>query len=205
MAGPTLLLATSNPGKRTELLAFLPQGTDVLTLTDIDMVMPEEVGVTFIENATTKARFTCEMSGLLTIADDSGLEVAALHGAPGIRSARYAGEPVDDGRNRTRLLAELARRPKEDRSARFRCVVAIARPDGTVATGEGICAGTIGFAEAGVNGFGYDSLFVLPDGRTMAELDPTEKNRISHRARAYEVVAPTLTTWLAEISVGDRR
>lgn len=205
MAGPTLLLATSNPGKRTELQAFLPPGIDVLTLADVDVTMPAEDGETFLEIASVKAEFAARSSGLLTVADDSGLEVDALGGAPGVLSARFAGEPSDDSRNRSKLLSELAAHPGVDRSARFRCAVAVATVDGRLATGEGACPGSIGYEEIGENGFGYDSLFRLPDGRTMAQLEPEEKNRISHRARAYEKIAPTVAAWLAEVGLGVRQ
>jgi len=194
-----LLLATSNPGKREELRAFIPTGVEIVTLADFDIDLPPEDGKSFVEIASTKAAFAARASGLLTIADDSGLDVDALAGAPGIWSARFAGEPVDDARNRTYLLAQLDCVPIGQRTARFRCAVAIANPDGVIATGEGACEGTIGMREVGSYGFGYDSLFVLPDGRTMAELETVEKNRISHRARAYEQIASQLELVLTTV------
>jgi len=192
MAGPTLLLATSNPGKRLELQAFVPPGIAILTLKDVDIVPPPEDGASFVEIACTKATFAANATGMIAIADDSGLEVDALGGAPGIWSARYAGEPTDDARNRSLLLTNLAEVPEKDRGARFRCAVAVATPDGVVTVGEGFCAGSIGCRDVGTNGFGYDALFRLSDGRTMAELTTDQKNRISHRARAYEQIAPVI-------------
>jgi XTP/dITP diphosphohydrolase len=133
---------------------------------------------------------------MLAFADDSGLEVDALGGAPGIRSARYAGEPPDDCRNREKLLAELRDVPQEQRTARFRCAVALARPDGPVEVRDGVCEGSIAFEEVGTNGFGYDSIFRLANGLTMAQLSLKQKNQISHRADAYRKIAPVLSTWI---------
>ena len=198
MAGSSLLLATSNPGKRIELLAFLPSGIEVLTLTDLNIELPPEDGESFSAIAMVKATVAAQASGLLAIADDSGLEVDALDGAPGIRSARYAGETTDDGRNRAKLLSAMRDIPLGRRTARFRCAVAVAHPDGEVQCRDGVCEGTIGTEEIGSNGFGYDSIFVLPSGQTMAQLTLEEKNQISHRADAYRKIAPTLTTWIAQ-------
>lgn len=200
MAGSPLLLATSNPGKRFELLAFLPPRLEVVTLTDIGIELPPEDGSSYGEIAAVKARVGAAMSGLITIADDSGLDVDALGGAPGIRSARYSGEPPDDARNRRKLLTELAGIAEGRRTARFRCAVAIAHPDGRVEHRNGRCEGTIGFQAVGNNGFGYDSLFVLPNGLTMAQLSLEEKNRISHRADAYRAIAPLLAGWLPAVA-----
>ncbi len=196
MAGSSLLLATSNPGKRVELLAFLPAGIEVLTLADFQIELPPEEGETFGEIAAVKATVAAKESGLLALADDSGLEVDALGGLPGIRSARYAGDPADDARNREKLRSAMRNVPTDQRSARFRCAVALARPDGEVEFSNGTCEGSIGFEEVGTNGFGYDSLFLLPSGLTMAQLPLEEKNRISHRADAYRRIAPVLTSWL---------
>ncbi len=196
MAGSPLLLATSNPGKRIELLAFLPTDVEVLTLTDLNIELPPEEGASFGEIAKVKATVAAKSSGLLAIADDSGLEVDALGGEPGIRSARYAGEPVDDARNRSKLLSAMRDVPPDRRRARFRCAVAIARPDGDVEYRDGTCEGSIGFEEIGTNGFGYDSLFRLHTGLTMAQLPLAEKNQISHRADAYRQIAPILTEWI---------
>ncbi len=203
MAGSPLLLATSNPGKRRELLACLPPETEVITLAELNLTLPPEVGNSFVEIASAKASFAGQASGLITLADDSGLEVDALSGAPGVRSARYAGDPPDDARNRARLLTELVLVSLDQRSARFHCAVALFHPDGRLETGTGSCSGSIGFEEIGDNGFGYDSIFRLPDGRTMAELEESEKNRISHRTRAFEVIAATVSAWLYPESNGS--
>lgn len=195
MAGSPLLLATSNPGKRIELLAFLPAGIEVLTLKDLNIELPPEDGESFSAIATVKATVAAQASGLLAIADDSGLEVDALGGAPGIWSARYAGGATDDARNRAKLLSSMQGIPLDKRTARFRCAVALASPGGEVECRNGVCEGTIGFEEIGTNGFGYDSLFVLPSGLTMAQLPLEKKNQISHRADAYRKIAPILTRW----------
>jgi XTP/dITP diphosphohydrolase len=183
-----LLIATSNPGKvreYEELLAGLPV---VLTFPDPEELQlePDESGETFEENARIKALAYAQASGLLTLADDSGLEVDAMGGAPGVRSARYGGAGASDADRYGRLLAALAAVPAGQRSARFRCVVALARPDGSVYTVEGSCEGEIGFTPTGTHGFGYDPVFVVAGygGQTMAELAPEVKNQISHRARA---------------------
>ena len=202
---PTLLLATANPGKRRELAALLPRQIRLLTLDDLLIQLPPETGPTFAENASAKAEFAASRSGLLTLADDSGLEVDALGGEPGVRSARYAGEPPNDEANRRKLLAALVGVPQEQRSARFQCAVAIASPAGVVVTGYGSCVGSIGSAPVGAHGFGYDPIFVLPDGRTMAELTQGEKNQVSHRAAAYRAVLPSLTRHLSGDVEDDRR
>lgn len=146
----------------------------------------EENGVTYSENAIAKAQFYAAATGLVALADDSGLEVAALDGAPGVYSARYAGENASDADRRQLLLSELSKTSNTDRRARFVCVVAIADPAGTVLNvSEGIRSGTIAFAPRGDGGFGYDPLFI-PDGhtQTFAELPEIIKNLISHRALA---------------------
>jgi XTP/dITP diphosphohydrolase len=145
-----------------------------------------ETAPTYAENAIAKAQFYARAAGLNALADDSGLEVEALGGAPGVYSARYAGEGASDADRRSLLLSELAQQTSENRNARFVCVVAIAKPDGTLlSTAEGICEGKMIFEERGTNGFGYDPLFV-PKGfeQTFAELTDSIKNQISHRARA---------------------
>jgi XTP/dITP diphosphohydrolase len=134
---------------------------------------------------------------MLALAVDSGLEVDALGGAPGVRSARFAGEPRDDARNRKALLSALADIPQERRNARFVCAVTIATPDGTVWTSDGTLNGTILDRERGTRGFGYDSVFLLPDGRTVAELLDEEKNAVSHRSAAIRAILPTLQLALA--------
>jgi XTP/dITP diphosphohydrolase len=183
-----LLLGTRNPGKVKEITTILEDsGWTFSSLQEFAAVGPAaEDGVTYAENAIAKARFYAAATGLLALADDSGLEVAALGGAPGVYSARYAGEGASDADRRELLLAELSRVDARDRRARFVASVAIAHPNGEVLNlSEGICEGTITFEPRGTSGFGYDPLFV-PDGyyQTFAELSDEVKNRISHRARA---------------------
>ncbi len=153
-----------------------------------------ETGLTFEENARIKATAYARESGLLTLADDSGLEVEALGGEPGVRSARYAGDKASDTDRVKLLLANLANVPQEKRTARFRCVIAIATPQGEAAVCEGECRGYITFEAKGNNGFGYDPVFLFPElGQTMAELTPEVKGQISHRARAVKKVPAILT------------
>jgi XTP/dITP diphosphohydrolase len=181
----SLLLGTRNPGKLIEIESILADsGWSFSSLRQFPSVgEAEENFVTFAENAITKAQFYAAATGLCALADDSGLEVAALGGAPGVFSARYAAVNATDADRRNLLLSELT---GNDRRARFVSVVAIARANGEVLNiSEGICDGTITFSPRGSNGFGYDPLFV-PDGysQTFAELPDTVKNLISHRARA---------------------
>lgn len=188
---PALLIATDNPGKRQEyqaLFADLPYTLLTLREAGITQEIPEP-GQTFAENAGYKATLAARLSRLLTLADDSGLEVDVLHGAPGVRSKRYAGPEADDAARRARLLAELAAVPWEQRTARFRCVIAITEPtSGQTELCEGIVEGVIALEERGTGGFGYDSIFYLSErGKTMAELSAEEKNAISHRARAAAI------------------
>ena len=183
-----LLLGTRNPGKVKEITNILADSGWLLCfLTAFDDVEPpEENGETYADNAILKARAYAVATGLFALADDSGLEVAALAGAPGVFSARYAGEIASDADRRELLLSELGKTGNKDRSARFVAVVAIAAPDGTLLNvSEGICEGTITFTPRGHGGFGYDPLFI-PDGydQTFAELPENIKNRISHRALA---------------------
>ena len=192
-----LLIATNNPGKvreYEELLADLPVEITFPAQEGVGLEV-EETGLTFEENARIKALAFAQATGLLTLADDSGLEVDALGGAPGVHSARYAGPGASDIDRYQKLLTELEEVPTGGRSARFRCVVAIVQPDGTVYTADGACEGEIGFEPRGEHGFGYDPVFVVEGyaGQTMAELDPEIKNRISHRARAVEAARPILT------------
>ncbi len=180
-----LIVATGNRHKLDEIRAILPAGDLILEGLDTLPGMPAviEDGDTFAANAIKKAVITARHAGTWALADDSGIEVLTLDGAPGIRSARYAGEPCDDQANNRKLLREIDGKP--DRRARFRCAIALASPDGRAETVEGLCNGTVLEAARGTGGFGYDPLF-LPDGysATFAELDPAVKNRISHRARA---------------------
>ncbi len=182
-----LVLATRNEHKVREIRGIL-EGLDVELLSFLDLPdMPDviEDGATLDENAVKKAVEVAAATGLPSLADDTGLEVDALGGAPGVRSARYAGPACDYGANNTKLLAELSCVDDARRSAAFRCVVALAKRDGLVGTVEGRTTGTIIRARQGDGGFGYDPLF-RPDGyeRTYAEMSDTEKNAISHRGRA---------------------
>lgn len=201
-----LLIATQNPGKVREFQALLaPLDTDLCFPSDIDLDIdvPED-GDTYTDNASQKALIYARASGLLTLADDSGLEVDALDGAPGIYSARYA--PGHDVDRVEALLAYLTDVPLEQRTARFRCVVVIASPDGkAIHSTEGVCEGRIAFSPVGRGGFGYDPVFFLPEYNcTMAQLSQEEKNRISHRARAIEAALPKLCDLLTQ-RASDRR
>jgi XTP/dITP diphosphohydrolase len=195
-----LLVATQNPGKAREFQNLLaPLETPICFPSGIDLhiEVPED-GDTYAENASQKALAYARASGLLTLADDSGLEVDALNGAPGIHSARYAsGHDVD--RVET-LLAHLRDVPLAQRTARFRCVVVIASPDGEVTHSvQGVCEGHIACEPVGQGGFGYDPVFFLPEYNcTMAQLSQEEKNRISHRARAIKAALPILRDLLAQ-------
>jgi len=182
-----LLVATSNPGKVREFAAALEgEGFEVVGLEHLDDPPEvEETGATFEANARLKAEAYSRLTDLPVVADDSGLEVDALDGAPGIRSARYGGPGLDDqGRNR-KLLEALGETPPERRTARFRCVLALARSGRTIATFEGTIEGRILDAPRGANGFGYDPLFFHPEsGCTTAELTTEAKQRVSHRGTA---------------------
>ena len=187
MSKPKLLLATNNRAKVREY-AILLQGIPyrIVSLEDVNISeQVEETGTSFKENAILKARRYAELSGLTTIADDSGLEVDALGGEPGVRSARYAGKGASDKERIDFLLKKLVDVPWEKRQAQFRCVIAIAYPDGKVQICQGQCSGILTFAPLGDNGFGYDPIFYLSDlHKTMAELSMSEKNAISHRGKA---------------------
>lgn len=188
-----VLVGTTNPGKLREILAILGDIPGIAWVAPGDVLLPEvaETGETFLENALGKARAIARATGLPTLAEDSGLEVEALGGAPGVRSARFAGEPPDHEANNRKLLASLA--GARNRRARFRTVAALALPNGRVWTGEGTLEGEIAPEPRGSGGFGYDPLFI-PRGetRTLAELSPEEKNRLSHRRRALEALRPVL-------------
>jgi XTP/dITP diphosphohydrolase len=184
-----LLIATYNPGKvkeYEELLAGLPLELTYPAQEGLDIEVAE-TGESFAENARLKAIAYARASGLLTLADDSGLEVDALGGEPGIRSARYAGKGASDEERYQLLLEKLQGVPREERTARFRCIIAVATPEGQIHTAEGTCEGIIAFEPKGEHGFGYDPVFYLPKyGKTMAELPPATKNQISHRAGAAQ-------------------
>jgi XTP/dITP diphosphohydrolase len=165
------------------------------------MESPEETGATFLENAELKAREISLRTPDLVIADDSGLEVDALGGEPGVYSARYSGEPPDDERNIDLLLAKLEGVDPDRRTGRYRCVVAVAQRGEILLTAAGSCEGTIGYERRGSNGFGYDPIFIMADGRTMAELSDVQKNQISHRAVAFRAVADSLTELIGELTI----
>lgn len=182
---PRLLIATGNPHKVEEFRALL--GDLPFELVGLDQVgiheQIAETGTTFAENARLKAEGYCQQSGVLTLADDSGLEIAALNGAPGVYSARYGG--VSGRAQLDLVLHQLHDVPWPQRQARFVCVIAIAEPQGALHLVEGTLDGMIAYAPQGDFGFGYDPIFYLPErGLTVAQLPPAEKNRISHRARA---------------------
>jgi XTP/dITP diphosphohydrolase len=190
-----LLVATRNQGKLKEIRALLaPLSITVRGLADFPE-LPEivEDGFTFAANAEKKAATIARLTGRLTLADDSGLEVAALGGAPGIHSARYAGVDADDAANNRKLLAAMAALPPGERAAVFVCVMALCAPDGLCRTFSGRLGGEIIDAPRGTEGFGYDPLFVVAgQQRTLAEIPLDEKNRISHRAQALEQVVAVL-------------
>lgn len=189
-----LLLATQNQGKVRELQDPLRAlDIDVVGLHDLNVGQAEETGATFLENATIKARSAAEETGLWALAEDSGLQVDALHGAPGVRSARFAGEDAGDRENNAKLLAELAEIEEPRRTGRFCCVMVLAAPDGRLWSTEGTCPGRILTEPRGEGGFGYDPLFV-PDGeeRTFAELSSREKGALSHRGMALRKMLTTL-------------
>ncbi len=196
-----VLFATSNPHKLAEVKALLgPLGWEVIGLDELDQRPPEprEDGATFAENARLKALAYARATGLPCLADDSGLEVDALGGAPGVHSARYAAargsRAARDEANNQKLLRELSGVPADRRRARFACALCLARPDGTiVAETSGTCEGVIGEQPRGDGGFGYDPLLYLPElGLTVAELSPSEKNARSHRGSAARAMAERL-------------
>jgi XTP/dITP diphosphohydrolase len=192
---PKLLIATNNSGKLKELTGLLA-GSPYTPVSLADVGISEEVaetGATFEENATIKANSYARMGAILTLADDSGLEVAALGGEPGVLSARYAGEGADDSQRIAYLLDKLHNVDEADRTARFRCVIALATPGGDARLFSGECKGRILRRPRGENGFGYDPVF-LPEGlgKTMAELTEEEKNGVSHRSVAVRKAAVAL-------------
>jgi len=185
-----IVVATKNKGKINEL-EYILRDLNVQIVSQRDMnidVEVEEDGTTFEENALKKATEIMKLSGEVTLADDSGLEVDYLNGAPRIFSARYAGEGASDADRNNKLLAELKDVPFEKRTARFVCVIAAVWPDGRKIVTRGECHGIIHFKPVGNNGFGYDPIFFIPEyNRTMAELNSELKNKISHRAKAMEL------------------
>lgn len=196
MTPALLVLASGNAGKLREFHQLLaPLGFDVRPQADYGVADVEETGLTFVENALLKAREASRLSGLPALADDSGLEVDALNGAPGIYSARYAGEPKSDARNNDRLLASLAEVPEGRRQARYWCVLVLLRhaEDPVPLIVQRSWEGEILPAPRGEGGFGYDPLFWLPDqGATAAELTAEQKNRLSHRGRALQALVAAM-------------
>ena len=195
----TIVIATRNKGKAKEFEAlFNKKGYAVQTLLDYPEVPDiEETGITFQENALLKAETIAEQFETLVLADDSGLKVKALHGQPGVYSARYAGEEKNDAKNNAKLLNELADVKDEDREAVFHCSLALAMPGKNSLVVDGEVAGQIIGVPRGENGFGYDPLFYLEDKKkTMAELTEEEKNKISHRAVALENLENVFDDWL---------
>lgn len=196
MSAATLVLASSNPGKLREfqrLLADLPVVLRSASAEELE-ALPEE-GLDYEANALAKARIVARLAGLPALADDSGLEVEGLDGAPGPLSARFGGPGLDDAGRVQALLSALAGRPAASRRARFVCVAALAHPDGRSVSRRGECPGVILEAPRGVGGFGYDPIF-QPEERegSMAELAPEEKHAISHRGRALRALAPHLAS-----------
>lgn len=184
-----LLLATSNQHKLEEYRAiFSDLALKLVSLNDVQLDMEvEETGTTFAENAELKARAYAQASGMLTLADDSGLEIDALGGAPGVQSARYLGRETSYEERFRSILEQLKGFPVEQRTARFRCAIALAEPSGNTRIVEGTIEGVIADSPRGKHGFGYDPIFLVPElGKTLAELAPEHKNRISHRGRAAQ-------------------
>lgn len=191
-----LLVATHNQGKVTEFAEILQDlAIEWLSLDDVGVGQDvEETGRTFRENSVLKARAYAAETGLLTLADDSGLEVDALDGAPGVYTARYGGEGLTAVQRYQKLLNDIKTVPEPRRTARFRCVIVLAAPDGTIlGESEGVCEGRIALEPVGDNGFGYDPVFYLPQfNKTMAQLPAAQKHQISHRGQAVQAIVPRL-------------
>ena len=190
----TFLIATHNAKKKNELLRILePLGIDVKTDSELGLTLsePEETGETFYENALIKAKAGCEESGYPCVADDSGLMVDYLAGAPGVYSARFSGENSDDEKNNNKLLKLMADVPENERTARFVSVVCCAFPNGDIISARGECEGTIGYEKKGESGFGYDPLFMV-NGKSFAEMSAEEKDKLSHRGKALNLLLEKL-------------
>jgi len=195
-----LLLATTNRHKLEEYRAiFSDLPFTLLSLYDVHLdIHVEETGTTFAENAALKARAYAQASGLLALADDSGLEIDALGGAPGVHSARFSGSETSYEERFRLILDRLKGLPLEQRTARFRCSIAIAEPAGYCRVVEGTIEGVIADSPRGDHGFGYDPIFLVPElGKTTAEIAPEHKNRISHRGRAAQQACVLLANWPA--------
>lgn len=189
-----IVVGTRNSGKISEIreaLAGLP--FDIIGLPEQGIPDAEETGTTFEQNAIIKARHYAGHTGEYCLADDSGLEVDALHGEPGVYSARYAGEGASDSGNNNKLLQELQAVPQEQRTARFRSVLALVGPDESLLLAEGVCEGVLLTETRGTGGFGYDPLFWLPEyQQTLAEMTVNEKNAVSHRGNALKILKQKL-------------
>ena len=193
--GDSVVIASTNPGKIAEVRQIMAGLPLVLVTRDEVGGWPEieETGDTYLANALLKARAVVAVTGRAALADDSGIEVDALGGAPGVRSARFAGEQASDEDNNAKLIASLDGVPLERRGARYRCVAVLVTPDGAQMAGIGSCEGRIGFEPRGTGGFGYDPWFVPErESRTMAELTADEKHAISHRGKALRGLADKL-------------
>ncbi len=191
--------ATNNKKKLSELSRILsPLGVELRAVNELGFtaIDPEETGTTFEENAFIKAKAFCEHTGLPAIADDSGLCVEALDGAPGVYSARYAGEPCNDERNIEKLLSDMHDIAKEKRGASFVCSICCVFPNGDKVTASGKCNGFIGYERTGNGGFGYDPVFMREDGRSIAEYSDEEKDEISHRGNALRKFSAGLSEYL---------
>jgi len=204
VSSKTLLIATTNEGKIREIKEMLKDfDLKVMTLKDFpEIPPPEETGKTFFENALLKAKYYAEKTGLFALADDSGLEVEALNGAPGIYSSRFAGPDATDEKNNQKLLELLKDLPIEKRGARFVCVMVCYHPSGKYITAEGIWEGRIAFSPRGNFGFGYDPLFLVKEynyEKTAAELPPEIKNKLSHRGKALTHLKEKLKEFLKNL------
>ena len=199
----TIVLASGNPGKLKEIQAiFANQPYELIPQKEYSVSDADETGLTFVENALIKARHAAEQTGRMALADDSGIEVDYLKGAPGIYSARYAGQPCDDQANNMKLLSELTDVPPEQRTARFQCVLVLLRHvnDPMPLICSGTWEGIIVEQAHGNNGFGYDPLFFVPThGCTSAELAPDVKNSLSHRGQALRELAEKFPGFLAHV------
>ena len=196
--GPKLVIATHNEGKLREIRDLLaPHGIECVGAAELDLPEPEETGVTFVDNAELKARASADLSGLPALADDSGLSVDALHGRPGIHSARWA-EDEDGNRDFNRAMKRVwdeveAAGPDGGHDAHFVCALSIAWPDGAIESFEGRVHGTLVWPPRGTNGFGYDAMFVANgDERTFGEIEPAAKHAVSHRAAAFAKLTAAL-------------
>jgi XTP/dITP diphosphohydrolase len=191
--GARLAVATHNPGKARELALILENRFTLVTASELGLPEPDETETTFVGNALLKARAAAQTSGLIALADDSGLSVAALDGAPGIFSARWAGPSKDFALAMTKVEERLMESRDPDRSAWFTCALAVAWPDGPAVVVEGRVDGQLAFPPRGAKGFGYDPIF-QPDGRiqTFGEMEPAAKDAMSHRAQAFEKLKAAL-------------